>query len=129
MAQASRPRNGIVDPPVDPPMSAPIETIEVARDEAGLRLDRWFRVHFPEVGYTYLQKLLRSGQVRVDSKRVTANARLEPGQQVRVPAAVRQPPKAKPSVAPPMGLSKADRDFIERMILYEDDHVMVLNKP
>src|SRR5262245_29562 len=110
-------------------MSAPVETIEVARHEAGLRLDRWFRVHFPEVGYTYLQKLLRSGQVRVDSRRVTANARLEPGQQVRVPAAVRQPPKAGPSVVPPLGLSKADRDFIERIILFEDDHVMVLNKP
>jgi 23S rRNA pseudouridine955/2504/2580 synthase len=110
-------------------MSAPVETIEVARDEAGLRLDRWFRAHFPEVGYSYLQKLLRSGQVRVDSRRVTANARLEAGQQVRVPAAVRQPPKAGPSLAPPLGLSKADRDFIERLILFEDDHVMVLNKP
>src|SRR5262245_15862338 len=110
-------------------MSAPVETIEVARHEAGLRLDRWFRVHFPEVGYTYLQKLLRSGQVRVDSRRVTANARLEPGHQVRVPAVVRQPPKDRPSVVPPMGLSKADRDYIERMILFEDDHVMVLNKP
>jgi 23S rRNA pseudouridine955/2504/2580 synthase len=110
-------------------MNAPVETIEVARDEAGLRLDRWFRVHFPDVGYTYLQKLLRSGQVRVDSRRVTANARLEAGQQVRVPAAVRQPPKQKPSLAPPLGLSKADRDFIERTILFEDDHVMVLNKP
>src|SRR5262245_55119251 len=110
-------------------MSTPVETIEVARDEAGLRLDRWFRAHFPEVGYSYLQKLLRSGQVRVDAKRVTANARLEAGQQVRVPAVVRQPPKAKPSLTPPMGLSKADRDFIERMILFEDDHVMVLNKP
>jgi len=86
-------------------MSAPVETIEVARDETGLRLDRWFRVHFPEVGYSYLQKLLRSGQVRVDSRRVTANARLEAGQQVRVPAVVRQPPKASHSLTPPPGLS------------------------
>src|SRR5262245_12165968 len=67
------------------PMNAPVETITVARDEGGLRLDRWFRVHFPDVGYTYLQKLLRSGQVRVDSKRAQANTRLEAGQQVRVP--------------------------------------------
>ena len=110
-------------------MNAPVETIEVARNEGGLRLDRWFRVHFPEVGYSYLQKLLRSGQVRVDSRRVQANTRLEAGQQVRVPAVVRQPAKEKPSVAPPLGLSKADRDFIERLILFEDDHVMVLNKP
>ena len=47
-----------------------VETIEVKDDEEGLRLDRWFRIHFPTVTYTYLQKLLRSGQVRVDSKRV-----------------------------------------------------------
>lgn len=110
-------------------MSAPVETIIVDRKEAGLRLDRWFRVHFPEVGYSHLQKLLRSGQVRVDSKRVQANARLEAGQQVRVPAVVRQLAKAKPSLAPPLGLSKGDRDLIEKMILFEDDDVLVLNKP
>jgi 23S rRNA pseudouridine955/2504/2580 synthase len=106
-----------------------VETLKIVGTEAGMRLDRWFRVHFPDVGHGYLQKLLRSGQVRVDGKRVQANARLEAGQQVRVPAMVRQPPKAKPSLKPPPGLSKADRDFIERMILYEDDHVLVLNKP
>ena len=110
-------------------MGAPVEAIAVKGDEAGLRLDRWFRVHFPEVGYSYLQKLLRSGQVRVDGKRAQANARLEAGQQVRVPAIVRQPAKAKPSLAPPLGLSKGDRDLIERAILFEDEFVLVLNKP
>ena len=50
-------------------MNDRIETIEVKGDEAGLRLDRWFRLHFPDVTYGYLQKLLRSGQVRVDSRR------------------------------------------------------------
>jgi 23S rRNA pseudouridine955/2504/2580 synthase len=110
-------------------LSAPVETIEVKRDESGIRLDRWFHAHFPTVGYGYLQKLLRSGQVRVDSKRVHANARLEAGQQVRVPAVVRLPAKPSPSMVPPLGLSKGDRDFIERMILFEDEVVMVLNKP
>lgn len=110
-------------------MSAPVETLEVKRDEAGMRLDRWFRLYFPTVGNSYLQKLLRSGQVRVDAKKVQANARLEAGSQVRVPAVVREPAKAKPSLKPPPGLSKADRDFIERMILYEDDYVVVLDKP
>jgi 23S rRNA pseudouridine955/2504/2580 synthase len=70
-------------------MSAPVETILVKADEAGLRLDRWFRVHFPEIGYSYLQKLLRSGQVRVDSRRAQANWRLQAGQHVRVPQVVR----------------------------------------
>ena len=111
------------------PASDRVETLTVKRDEAGLRVDRWFRIHFPEVTYTYLQKLLRSGQVRVDSRRVQANDRLEAGAQVRVPKAVRTPVKRPPSVVPPPGLSKADRDFIERMILFEDDDVLVLNKP
>lgn len=115
--------------PNAPGVSAPVETITVTRDEAGLRLDRWFRTRFPEVSHGYLQKLLRSGQVRVDSRRVQANQRLEAGQSIRVPAIVRTPPKQKPSLKPPPGLSKADRDFIERMILFEDEHVMVLNKP
>jgi 23S rRNA pseudouridine955/2504/2580 synthase len=110
-------------------MSGPVETIEVKPGEAGLRLDRWFRQHFPDVTHSYLQKLLRSGQVRVDSRRVEANARLDAGSKVRVPKAVRELPKRGPTLAPPPGLSKADRDFIERMILYEDDDVLVLNKP
>ena len=106
-----------------------VETLTVGTGEAGMRLDRWFRVHFPDVGNSYLHKLLRSGQVRVDSKRAQANARLEVGQQVRVPAMVRRPPAARPSLVPPLGLSKGDRDFIEGLILFEDEHVVVLNKP
>jgi 23S rRNA pseudouridine955/2504/2580 synthase len=106
-----------------------VETLTIAEHEAGLRLDRWFRLHFPEVGYTYLQKLLRSGQVRVDSKRVQANSRLDAGQQVRVPQVVRKPATPKPSLQAPLGVSKGDRDIIERAILFEDEHVLVLNKP
>lgn len=106
-------------------MSERVETIEVEGHEAGVRLDRWFRVHFPEVAYGHLQKLLRSGQVRVDSRRVEGNERLAAGAQVRVPQAVRAP---RTEAAPPWA-GKADRALIEAMILFEDDHVLVLNKP
>lgn len=115
-------------------MSGPVETMVVAAKEGGLRLDRWFKLHFPTVGHSYLQKLLRTGQIRVDSKRVEANARIEAGQQIRVPKVIREAPKPsgqpqQPSAKPPMGLSKADRTFIEGLILFEDDDVVVLNKP
>lgn len=112
-------------------MTDPVETITVARDEAGMRLDRWFRTHFPDVGHVYLQKLLRSGQVRVDSRRVEANARLDAGAEVRVPRAVRQPPKrpvgAGANTTP--SANKEDRALVEDNILFEDDDVLVLNKP
>lgn len=111
-------------------MTGAVETIKVAHDEAGMRLDRWFRVHFPNVGHVYLQKLLRSGQVRVDSRRIEANARLDAGAEVRVPRIVRQPPKSTSSEAKgALPASKADRDLIESCILFEDDDILVLNKP
>jgi 23S rRNA pseudouridine955/2504/2580 synthase len=106
-----------------------VEALRVSDGEADMRLDRWFRVHFPEVGYTYLQKLLRSGQVRVDSKRAQANDRLRAGAEIRVPAIIREPKKTTPTGRPAMGVSKGDRDAIEKMILFEDEHVLVLNKP
>jgi len=107
-----------------------VETIRVGNDEDGLRLDRWFRIHFPDVTYGYLQKLLRTGQVRVNSKRVEGNVRLLVGQEIRVPRAARQ---KKTDAAGGSGAtaraSQADRDFILRIVLYEDEDVLVLNKP
>ena len=109
--------------------NAKVETITVSAAEGEIRLDRWFRIHFPEVGYTYLQKLLRSGLVRMVMKRAQAIDRLAAGQEVRVPAIVRQPKAAAPGLKAPPGVSKGDRALIEKMILFEDDEVLVLNKP
>ena len=65
-------------------MSA-IEQKKVTADEAGMRLDRWFKAHYPGLGFGRLQKLLRTGQVRVDGKRAEANTRIAKGQMVRIP--------------------------------------------
>ena len=110
-------------------MNDRVETIEVRPEDSDLRLDRWFRVHFPDVTYGFLQKLLRTGQVRVDSRRVQPNERLEAGARVRVPKTVRELAQRVPSAHPPLGIAAADREFISRLILFEDDHVLVLNKP
>jgi len=103
---------------------AGVETKEVSRDEDGMRLDRWFKTHYADLPHSRLEKLLRTGQVRVDGGRVKASTRLAPGQSVRVPPL--------PDTAPPpqkTGLSKAERDFLADMTLYEDDDIMILNKP
>ena len=60
----------------------------VSDDEAGLRLDRWFQRHFPELSHGALQKLLRTGQVRIDGKRAEGKDRVEPGQTIRLPPGV-----------------------------------------
>ncbi len=107
-----------------------IEKRAVTPGDDGLRLDRWLKKHYPALPHGLVQKLVRTGQVRVDGGRAKADARLAAGQEVRIPTHFAAPAEpAAPSLKPPPGLSKADRDFIERMILHEDDHIVVLNKP
>jgi 23S rRNA pseudouridine955/2504/2580 synthase len=101
-----------------------LQTRTVTGDEAGLRLDRWFRRHFPDVTQGQLQKLLRTGQVRVNGKRAEASRRLEAGQDIRVPPRVLAPPKAVAEKK-----SSRDADRLKKLVIFEDDDVIVLNKP
>ncbi|MFT4078602.1 RluA family pseudouridine synthase [Rhodomicrobium lacus] len=107
-----------------------IEKRAVRTDDDGLRVDRWLKKNYPALPHTLVQKLVRTGQVRVDGGRVKADSRLSAGQEVRVPTHFAEPENApQPSLKPPPGLSKADRDFIERMIVFENDEMFILNKP
>ncbi len=102
-----------------------VTTRDVTDDEADIRLDRWFRRHFPGLTQAAIQKLCRTGQVRVDGKRAEAATRLVPGQSVRIPPLSAAP--AKPVEAAP--LDPALVREIEAMILYRDEQLIVLNKP
>jgi 23S rRNA pseudouridine955/2504/2580 synthase len=107
-----------------------IEKRAVRAGDDGIRLDRWLKKHYPSLPHALAQKLVRTGQVRVDGGRAKADARLSEGQEVRVPAHYAAAPAGPaPSLRPPPGLSKADRDFIEGMILFENESILVLNKP
>lgn len=107
-------------------MSAVAQKIIVA-DEAGMRLDRWFKTHYPGLGFGPLQKLLRSGQIRVDGGRVKTSTRLAAGQTVRIPP-LDDDKAAKPVTHNTMR-DRHDGDVIAANTLYEDDKVLVLNKP
>jgi 23S rRNA pseudouridine955/2504/2580 synthase len=61
--------------PVDK-TGAGVQTIAVAEDEAGLRVDRWFKRRFPALALSHLAKICRKGEVRVDGKRVDTSTRL-----------------------------------------------------
>ena len=104
---------------------AGVETRVVSRAEDGMRLDRWFKTHYASLPHSRLEKLLRTGQVRVDGGRAKASTRLAAGQTVRIPPLPDTPPPPEPAQA----LSKADRTFLASITLYEDDDLLVLNKP
>ena len=102
----------------------------VSGDEAGLRLDRWFQRHFPELSHGALQKLLRTGQVRIDGKRVEGKDRVEPGQTVRLPPGVTAaPPPCQAAPRPRRTLSDRDAQEIQSLVIHRDDWVIALNKP
>jgi 23S rRNA pseudouridine955/2504/2580 synthase len=101
-------------------------TVAVDANEADLRLDRWFRRRFPYLSHGRLEKLLRTGQVRVDGRRVQSSTRLEPGQKVRVPPLGEAPP---PSTAPRPAVSERDVRSLQRAVLYKDEDVLAINKP
>ena len=103
----------------------------VSGDEAGLRLDRWFQRHFPELSHGALQKLLRTGQVRLDGKRVEGKDRVEPGQTVRLPPGVTATPptKSKTGARAEARLSERDAQEIQSLVIHRDDWAIALNKP
>lgn len=107
---------------------AGIEHIKVDADEAGMRVDRWFKSHYPGLGFGPLQKLLRSGQVRVDGGRVKSETRLQPGQMVRVPPLAVDRNDAAPVTARTMR-GQEDGDVLAKILLHEDEKVLVFNKP
>jgi len=102
---------------------------DVKSDEDGMRLDRWFKTHYPALTFGRLQKLLRKGDVRVDGKRVKTNARLEGGQKVRVPPlgefAIPEAGREKrvPKVDP------KDEAFVQDLVIFKNEDVIAINKP
>ena len=99
---------------------------QVAADEGEQRLDRWLRRAFPQAPQALLQRLLRSGQIRVDGRRAKAESRLAAGQQVRLPPQLTAGTPEDKSERP------LDPELVAQLrqaILYQDDWVLALNKP
>lgn len=109
-------------------MDAPakIAALLVTADEDGIRLDRWLRRHFPLVTQGQIQKLLRTGQVRVEGKRAEASTRLASGQAIRIP-----PQLARGDLAGAQSPKPAARqaDKLKKLVIFEDADIVVLNKP
>jgi 23S rRNA pseudouridine955/2504/2580 synthase len=100
------------------------DTVTVAEQDAEIRLDRWFKRHYPALGHGHLEKLLRTGQVRVDGKKAKSGDRVSPGMAIRVP------PLNESSSDPekPRGRPQ-DEALLRDLIIHRDEHAIVLNKP
>jgi 23S rRNA pseudouridine955/2504/2580 synthase len=102
-----------------------VQNVTVGRDEAGMRLDRFFEARFPGLSYSHIQRIIRKGEVRLNGKRAQPKDRLEAGQAVRIPPLKLEPPKPRENAS----ADQKDRALLKSITLYEDDDVLVLNKP
>ena len=102
-----------------------IESVQVEKDDDGIRLDRWFKRHYPTLGHGPLEKLLRTGQVRLDGKRAKASDRIEAGQTIRIPPQAANAPTEKPKPK----LANHEKNDLQELVIYQDSSVIVLNKP
>ncbi|WP_193188620.1 RluA family pseudouridine synthase [Nisaea sediminum] len=109
-----------------------VKTVAIAGDEVDMRVDRWFRKHYPGLAHGRLEKLLRKGEIRVDGKRAKANQRLEAGQQVRVPPmgdAETSAPAADKREKKKPEIDEALAEELRQRILFMDNDVIALDKP
>ncbi|HEU4619142.1 MAG TPA: RluA family pseudouridine synthase [Gammaproteobacteria bacterium] len=97
-------------------------TEEIDRELAGQRLDNYLLGRLKGVPRSHVYRLIRSGQVRVNSGRTTPSYKLRAGDRVRVPPVARLGSRAEPPAAEGLG-------WLERRILFEDAALLVLDKP
>jgi len=103
-----------------------VRTLYVDTGEDGVRLDRWFKRRWPHLNHIQIQKLTRSGQIRVDGARAKPDTRLAAGAQVRVPPL---PDAPAPGEREKKGLDPRESAYARSLVLYEDEEVLALNKP
>jgi 23S rRNA pseudouridine955/2504/2580 synthase len=104
-------------------------TFTVSDDDDGIRLDRWFKRHMPDVSFNIVSRWARTGQLRVNGERAVPGDRIEAGQEIRFPpvdAAPARAPRAQPRREL---LTEDEAQFVREMVIYEDPAAFVLNKP
>ncbi len=99
-----------------------VEWLEVDEDQAGQRLDNFLQGYLKGVPKSHVYRLLRSGEVRVNSKRADPSYRLQRQDRLRIPPVRRTIPE-KEGVVLPLPIS------LRSEILHEDEGLLVLNKP
>ncbi len=103
-----------------------VRLLTIGQDEGEGRLDRWLKRRFPQLTQGAVEKMCRTGQLRVDGARAKASDRVAPGQTVRVPPLPEGEAEPRPRAE---GISPADVKMIQDSVLWKDDHIIVLNKP
>jgi 23S rRNA pseudouridine955/2504/2580 synthase len=98
-----------------------VKWLTVDEESAGQRLDNFLIRHLKGVPKTHIYRIIRSGEVRVNKGRASADTRIESGDVVRLP-----PVRISDKVAEKAARPAPGREF---PLLFEDDALMAIDKP
>jgi 23S rRNA pseudouridine955/2504/2580 synthase len=112
----------LTKPANSPSQSPKAYFVEVDAEHAGQRVDNFLITHLKGVPKTHIYRVIRKGEVRVNKGRVKQTTRLQEGDSVRIPP-IRQSERSNQT------LDGARYEFLNKAILFEDDAILVLNKP
>ncbi|MDI1296919.1 MAG: RluA family pseudouridine synthase [bacterium] len=111
-------------------VSLDVRQFRVQPDDDGIRLDRWFQRHLPDVGFNIVSRWSRTGQLRVDGARAAPGDRVVEGQMIRVPPAEAKAPAAdKPKRERIIDLTPEEIAHAQAMVIHRDAQAIVINKP
>ncbi|GLR09694.1 23S rRNA pseudouridine(955/2504/2580) synthase RluC [Mixta theicola] len=101
-----------------------VQIVAISADEAGQRIDNFLRTQLKGVPKSMIYRILRKGEVRVNKKRIKPEYKLQAGDEVRIPP-VRVAEREEAAISPRLERVASLTDAI----LYEDEYILVLNKP
>ena len=101
-----------------------IKIFQVGKADEGLRLDKWFYRNIPSMPFTIVAKLIRKGQIRLDGKRASISSRISFNQKIRTPIIGFEKRQTK---LMPRNFDSMKKKILQS-IIFEDEHLMVLNK-
>lgn len=111
-------------------VSLDVRQYRVQPDDDGIRLDRWFQRHLPDVGFNLVSRWSRTGQLRVDGARAAPGDRIVEGQMIRVPPAEAKPEAAqRPKRVRVIDLTPDEIAYVQDMVIHRDEQAIVINKP
>ncbi|MEW8624244.1 MAG: 23S rRNA pseudouridine(955/2504/2580) synthase RluC [Candidatus Thiodiazotropha sp.] len=104
--------------------SSTVRFIDITQEEAGQRIDNYLMRQLKGAPKSYVYRILRKGEVRVNKGRVKAHYKLNCGDSIRLPP-------MRLSSRPDQGGRISDNlmDLLRNSVVYEDERILVVNKP
>ncbi|KUI98703.1 23S rRNA pseudouridine(955/2504/2580) synthase RluC [Vibrio sp. MEBiC08052] len=103
-----------------------VQFVNIDEDMAGQRIDNFLRNKLKDIPKSVVYRILRKGEVRVNKKRIKPEYKLQPGDVIRIPPVTL--PQSD-TTQEPLSTKLGKVAELEECILFEDDALLVLNKP